>query len=230
MSAPELSVVIPAYREEENLRVLLPRLREVLEKESLPFEALVLDTQKPLDNTAEVCAKFGVRYVPRQGGDHYGAAVMTGIREARGKWTLFMDADGSHTPEFIPRLLAHRHQFDVAIGSRYVEGGDTENPWVLIFMSRVVNVLYGIVLGLKCKDVSNSFKLYRSEQLKALPLKCENFDIVEEILLKLSRRFKVSIHEVPFTFKKRMFGESKRDLVLFVLTYLTTLIRLRLGA
>ena len=84
------------------------------------------------------------------------------------------------------------------------------------------------MLGIPCSSyVSNSFRLYRVEQLKGLVLKCQNFDIVEEILLKLCRQYDVTILEIPFTFRKRLFGESKRNLVPFILTYVFTLIRLR---
>ncbi len=225
----ELSIVIPAYREEENLRLLLPRLKAVLDETKLAFEILVVDTQTPLDNSKEVCEVEQLRYVPRENANDYADAVRTGISRALGTYILFMDADGSHTPEYIPKLLQYRQQFDVVSASRYVSGGDTENSFYLILMSRIVNLAYSIVLGLNCKDVSNSFKLYRASQLRELQLRCRNFDIIEEILFKLTRKFKIKIKEVPFTFKKRMFGDSKRNLVVFMMTYLYTLLRLRFG-
>ena len=141
---------------------------------------------------------------------------------------MFMDADGSHPPEFIPKLVENARNQDVVIASRYVEGGVTENPWILIFMSRVLNLVYSVVLSLKVKDVSNSFKLYRADCIRNLDLRCENFDIVEEILFKMVRVFpNLRVMEVPFVFKKRMFGETKRNLLAFIFTYFFTIIRLR---
>ncbi len=225
----ELSIAIPAYREEENLRVLLPRLKKVMNENLPSYEILILDTLTPLDNTAKVCAEEKVTFLPRKKGNSYGDAVRTAIAGAQGKWILFMDADGSHTPEFIPRLLEHRNSADVVVGSRYIQGGDTENPIYLIWMSRLVNLTYALVLNLKCKDVSNSFKLYQLDQLKSLNLFCDNFDIIEEMLFKLHKKFKIKITEVPFTFKKRMYGDSKRNLFVFMMTYFFTLLKLRLG-
>jgi dolichol-phosphate mannosyltransferase len=63
----------------------------------------------------------------------------------------------------------------------------TDNNRILILMSWVVNIVYSIVLNLRCKDVSNSFKLYRGDLLRNLNLYCNNFDIVEELLFKLKK-------------------------------------------
>jgi len=225
----DLSIILPAYKEEENLRVLLPRLVAVLDKLKCSSEILVIDTQEKLDNTNLICYKFGARHIPREGVDSFGAAVRTGISKANGDYIIFMDADGSHPPEFIPQLHESSSRGDVIIASRYVKNGDTENSWFLILMSKIVNWSFSVVLGLKCKDVSNSFKLYRADQLKSLNLKCTNFDIVEEILFKLKKNNpQIKFVEIPFVFKKRLFGETKRNLPLFIATYLITIIKLRL--
>lgn len=226
----ELSIVIPAYLEGENLQLILPRLKSVLSGLSIPFEIIVVDTTSPMDHTPDLCQSNQARHIVREGGNTYGDAVRTGIKKAEGVYTIFMDADGSHTPEFIPELFKFRNDADVVVASRYVEGGDTDNPKILIFMSWVVNAVYSLALGLKCKDVSNSFKLYKSADLKTLHLNSSNFDVVEEILYKIKKQKKtLKIKELPFVFKKRMFGNTKRNLVAFMLSYGVTLIKLRFG-
>ena len=226
----EISVLIPAYQEEENLRLLLPRLHRTLRGLGLTYEIVIIDTQQPMDNTADACKDEGATYLARRGSNSFGDAVRSGITAAHGECILFMDADGSHTPEYIPRLLEHRHEYDVVIASRYIEGGHTENIKVLVLMSHVVNLCYRLVLGLRCKDVSNSFKVYRASLVKEVVLHCHNFDVVEELLYKICRQHPgVRILEVPFSFKKRMFGETKRNLIMFVFSYLYTLLRLRFG-
>lgn len=226
----EISIVLPSYQEEENLRLLLPRLKTVLSATGLSYEILVIDSEIPLDKTEAVCKEQQVGYVPRKGGGLYGDAIRTAIDQIQGKFAIFMDADGSHTPEFLPELLTHRNDADVVIASRYIAGGYTENPLALIIMSRVLNWTYSWVLGLRCKDVSNSFKLYRTDWLKPLHLVCDHFDIIEEILFKLCRQNKSTrILEVPFSFKKRMFGQTKRNLVTFILGYFVTMVKLRLS-
>jgi dolichol-phosphate mannosyltransferase len=224
----DLSIVIPSYLEEENLQILIPRIIQQASNITKSFEILIIDTITPMDGTQELCNATGVSYIPRQGGNRYGDAVRTGIQAAKGQYLIFMDADGSHPPHFIKRLYRAKDNSDVVIASRYTDGGITENHFVLILMSRIVNLGYRLILGLKPKDISNSFKLYKTKQIKELTLNCNNFDIVEEILFKLVRRNKdLKIIEIPFSFKKRMFGKTKRNLVLFIFTYALTLIKLR---
>lgn len=228
LNSLDLSVVLPAYKEEENLRVLLPRLLKTLKSMDLSYEVLVIDTINPIDMTKEVCKINQVRYLNRGVDNYFGSAVRTGIKEANGKYIIFMDADGSHPPEFIPELFCFADKYDVVIASRYVDKGRTENSLALIVMSRIVNWTFSIILNLPCKDVSNSFKVYRGKQLKSIKLACNNFDIVEEILFKLRRsQSLMTFKEVPFVFKKRMFGETKRNLFIFIITYIFTIIKLR---
>ncbi len=227
-----LTIFIPAYEEAENLAVLLPRLVSTVSAIEANYEILVVDTVKPKDNTKEVCEAItgNVRYVNCHDFDSYGQAVRTGINLAQGKYLITLDADGSHEPEFIPKLYRERDSYDVVIASRYTQGGGTENSKILIFMSWVLNLTYSTVLGLNCKDVSNSFKLYKTEELKRLTLRSNNFDIIQEILVKLKRIKKdLKIKEIPFTFKSRMYGETKRNLPVFMLTYIFTLIKLKFG-
>lgn len=224
----KLSVILPAYQEGENLKLLLPRLKRAASAVSPAYEIVVVDTCQPKDDTPDVCREHQVRYVPRQGGDSFGDAVRTGIEAAQGEWTVFMDADGSHSPEMIPKLARYADDFDVVIASRYVQGGRTENSPALVLMSRLLNLVYVSVLKLNCRDVSNSFKLYRTVQLKGIALRCNNFDIVEEILVKIQRQLnEMRIKEVPFTFERRKAGKTKRNLLTFIVTYFFTLVRLR---
>ncbi|MGA7628758.1 MAG: glycosyltransferase [Methanoregula sp.] len=219
---------MPCYLEEENLRLLLPRLVHEVEMIGDPFEILIIDTIQAMDNTKEVCEANNATYIAREGGNNYGDAIRTGITRARGEFTIFMDADGSHSPEFISNLYRHRNEYDVVIASRYVEGGSTDNTWLLVLMSYITNKTYSIILNLQYKDISNSFKLYKTVWLKDLTLRCKNFDIVEEILYKIKKNHKeLTVLEIPYSFKQRLFGHTKRNLFVFILTYIVTILRLR---
>jgi len=224
----ELSIAIPAYMEEENLRLLIPRIKQTLDELNLNYEVLIIDVRSPKDHTIELCLEMDVNYITRTGGDDYGDAVRTGIETAKGNYIVFMDADGSHSPEFIKKLYASRDTYDMVIASRYVNGGGSDNTKVLIFMSWIVNFIYSVFFNLKIKDVSNSFKLYRADQLKQIKLSSKNFDIVEEIIIKMKRRNNnLNVLEIPYLFKERMFGRTKRNLFVFTLSYIFTLVKLK---
>jgi dolichol-phosphate mannosyltransferase len=224
----ELTIMIPAYLEATSLRTLLPKVKAAAGELTPKFEVLIVDTQEPKDDTAEVCELNGVRHVHRYGGNHYGDAIRTGIVEAKGTYMLCMDADGSHNPIYFPSMWAKREQWDIVIGSRYAKGGQTENPAILIFMSYVVNFTFRMVFKIKAKDVTNSFRLYNSAILKPLRLESNAFDILEELLIKAVTHVPpATVGEVPVTFERRKAGESKRNLVEFAFGYFSTLQRLR---
>jgi dolichol-phosphate mannosyltransferase len=226
----KLSIIIPSYLEEENLHFILPNLMSVLKDINADYEVLVIDTISPMDNAKDVCEKNKVIYINREKGNRYGDAVRTGIKYSKGDFILFMDADGSHSPEFIPRLYELKDLNDVVIASRYVKGGYTDNSFALKLMSRALNITYSLVLGLKCKDVSNSYKLYRADLLKKINLNSNNFDIIEEILFKLKKlKPDIRFAEIPFYFKERVKGQSKRNLFLFAISYIFTIFKLRFG-
>jgi dolichol-phosphate mannosyltransferase len=223
-----ISVVIPAYQEAENLADLLPRLNDVLVQIKRPYEILVIDTMSSMDNTEEICQKNKCVYINRENGNGYGDAIRTGIRKASNKYLVVMDADGSHNPDDIVKFYeAIEKDYDLIIGSRYIAGGNSHNGLILKLMSYVLNITYRVFFNIKAKDISNSFRMYHVEQLKSLVLECSNFDIVEEIIIKLSISISpFRLLEVPIFFDQRRYGESKRDLLKFVFSYITSIRRL----
>lgn len=224
-----ISVVIPAYKEAENLKLLLPRLCESLSGIGVPYEVLVVDVMSPLDDTQAVCSETGCTYVVREGGNNYGDAIRTGFAKAQYEYCVVMDGDGSHSPSVIPDFYrAVLDGNDLVIGSRYVKGGNSCNNAVLKAMSWSLNLTYRLFFGLYVQDVSNSFRMYTTSQLKPLTLVCDNFDLVEEVLIKLVRQKSgFRILEIPIHFDQRMHGESKRKLGKFIISYIATMRRLK---
>lgn len=226
-----LSIVLPAYMESENLKVLIPRIISSVDKIGVLYEILVIDSMQGDDQTLKVCRQYPehIKYNKRTGGNNYGDAIRTGISLARYDLIVMMDCDGSHDPEEIISFYEHAKEgADLVIGSRYVKGGNTDNIFILRAMSRILNIFYRRIFKLNVRDVSNSFRLYNAEKLKSLVLVCDNFDIVEEILILLNLIYSdLKIIEHPISFNKRMYGESKRNLVIFIFSYLKTIKRLK---
>ena len=227
-TAPRLSIVLPACEEAENLRAILPALHAALKQTDLgdAYEILVIDTPDRRDDTEDVCAAHGALHRRETGQDapSYGGALREGIALSRGEWVATMDADGSHPPADLPRLWSARNDADLVIASRYMKGGRTANPPILVWMSLAVNVVFHGVLGLQPADISSSYRLYRGDSLRALPLECLHFDIAQETLVKLPLFHPgYRIREIPFYFEQRRSGKTKRHLLAFTLSYLTTL-------
>lgn len=226
----EYSVILPSYMEAENLRVLLPQIKKNMASLSCSFEIIVIDANKKIDATPEICSDNQTLHVHRSPCDSYGDAVRSGINAGQGRWLIFMDSDGSHPATFIPNLISASEKKDnaIVIASRYIKGGDSANNKILVLMSKLLNMVYSRVLNINCKDISNSFRIYPSNLLKGLSLECDHFDIVEEILYKMIKKNpSLTIVEVPFSFKQRIHGESKRNFIIFLFNYLKTLIKLR---
>lgn len=223
-----VSLILPAYKEAENWQTILPKIHEAFKKLPCPYEILVVDTVEPMDNTKVVCEANGAFYVVRKNGNLYGDAIRTGIETAKYSRTSVMDADGSHNPEDIVRLYEKMDEgYDLCIGSRYMKGGDTDNNFILKLMSYCLNLTFRILFDLNVKDVSNSMRMYDSEKLKSIKIECDNFDLVEEILIKLRYKFRdIKITEIPVCFNKRFKGKSKRCLWVFIISYFQTIIKL----
>lgn len=223
------SIVIPGYKEEENLKLLLPQIKQTLKNKLDISEIIVVDTVEPLDNSKLVCQENGARYINRFPSNFYGDAVRAGIKSAKGNWIIFMDADLSHTPEFISKFIAQVEagSCDLVIASRYTHGGESENDKLLVGMSKLLNYIYAKVLRIRCSDVSNSFRIYRADYLRSIKCTCNNFDVVEEILVELFKKYpNLNVIEIPYVFKKRVHGSSKRKLIGMMFGYLVTLIKL----
>ncbi len=119
---PSISVILPAKDEAANLRVLLPRLKDVLSRLGRESEVVVVDDGST-DDTRQVCEANGVTVVSHPYPSGNGAAVKSGARAARGATLVFMDADGQHEPELIPVLLAKLEEgYEMVVGARAGSG------------------------------------------------------------------------------------------------------------
>ncbi len=223
-----VTVALLAYKEAENLRVLLPKIHQAMAETGADYEILVVDTHEPLDDTPSVCRDLSARYV-NQAGKGFADAFRTAIANADRELFLILDSDGSHNPAYIPAICRKYEQdrCDVVIGSRYVEGGKTFDKKSSVLMSKILNGVFRLALGIRAKDISTDYRLYNTAALKAVTLENENYDVLQEVLLKLRlNKRDLKIGEVPITFEKRMFGESKRRLIPFILDYIRSLFRL----
>ena len=223
MSEKDVAVIIPAWNERQNLELLLPALHEVLADLGLRADIVVIDGGSD-DGTREAVECRGARVVLQE--EHgYGGALLAGFAAATAPYVVTMDADLSHRPIFLEEFWKRRHEAELLIASRYIEGGSAEMSWFRRFLSQVLNRTYSRVLSLGLHDLSSGFRMYRREILLGLPIEARDFDALEEILIRIDAGG-WRIREVPFRYMARSSGRSHVRLFKFGWAFGTTLLRM----
>lgn len=216
LTVPEVSIIVPTYREAENLGVLIPRISEALAATDISAEILVVDDNSP-DGTPEVCRNLAERYplrlIVRTTERGLSSAVLAGMQAAQGDLLLVMDADLSHPPEKIAELVQalRNPATDFVIGSRYVTGGSTAGDWGLFrWINSKGATLLAWPLTSTHDPMAGFFALRRQAYLQAVErLDPIGYKIGLELLVKCGCR---NVVEVPITFQDRLHGESKLTL------------------
>ncbi|MFH8795385.1 polyprenol monophosphomannose synthase [Streptomyces sp. NPDC017941] len=214
-------VIIPTYDEAENIQAIVGRVRTAVPE----AHVLVADDNSP-DGTGKIAAELAaedehVHVLHRKGKEGLGAAYLAGFSWGleHGYGVLVeMDADGSHQPEELPRLLTALKGADLVLGSRWVPGGRVVNwPKSREFLSRGGSTYSRLLLDVPVRDVTGGYRAFRRETLEGLGLA----DVASQgycFQVDLARRaIKAGYHvvEVPITFVERELGDSKmsRDIV-----------------
>lgn len=220
MRGPRLAIVVPTYNEALNLPLLVPRFLAV----QPDADIIIVDDGSP-DGTGEVAERLGrehgghVKVVHRTIKAGRGGAVRAGLLAARdmGMYDLFgeMDADLSHQPEELERLLGVADGADLVVGSRYLPGSRIEGwPLQRRVMSRLANRLIRNVLGVPMSDHTNGYRLYSRRAVDVLAAE----DLRETGFISLSEwayalhRAGMTTREVPITFINRRLGTSNAGL------------------
>lgn len=215
-------VIIPTYNERENVAAIIDAVM------ALPalFHVLIVDDGSP-DGTAAIVKNLQaekytdrLHLLERTGKQGLGRAYLAGFTwglERAYAYFFEMDADFSHNPNDLPRLLSKCRDegADVAVGSRYCRGGAVENwPWDRIFLSRGASLYARLVLGMPVADPTAGFKCYRREVLETI-----DFDQIKFVGYAFQIEMKYaaymlgfSVREVPIRFKDREKGHSKMSL------------------
>lgn len=231
---PLVSIVVPAYREAENLPVLIPRVHEALSGAGMTGEIIVVDDNSP-DATRVVMQKLAedhpCKLIVRTNERGLSSAVVRGLQEARGTVLVVMDADLSHPPEKVPELVAAilERQGDFVIGSRYVAGGKTDDDWGLFrWLNSKVATWLALPLTSAKDPMAGFFALHRDTFASAHNLDPIGYKIGLELMVKCGCR---QVCEIPIHFQDRLYGESKLSLreQLNYLRHLGRLYRHRLG-
>ena len=214
-----LVICLPTYNERANLAPLARRLGDVLADSGAEGRILVIDDSSP-DGTGELADRLSgelpfLSVLHRARKEGLGPAYVAGFRWAldRGAERIVqMDADFSHDPADVPRLLAATERAALALGSRYVEGGGTKN-WGKgrQAISRFGSLYARTILGVGVHDLTGGFKCWRREALDALPLdriRTKGYAFQIETTYR-ALRAGFEVQEIPIVFAERRSGGSK---------------------
>jgi len=211
-------VIIPTFNEKENIERIIRKVFDLSES----FHILIIDDGSP-DGTAEIVKKLSQEFsgqlfiVEREGKQGLGTAYIRGFKWGLDKgydYIFEMDADFSHNPEDLVRLLhtCSKDGADVAIGSRYIRGGKVKNwPFNRIFISYGASVYVRMIMWMPIKDCTAGFVCYKSEVLRNINLDNIRFiGYAFQIEMKYRAwRKKFKLKEIPITFVDREEGSSK---------------------
>jgi len=209
-------VIIPTFNERDNLSRLVP---QVLEQDGR-LEVLVIDDGSP-DGTGEVADRLvagsnRVHALHRAGKLGLGTAYLAGFRwglERGYDWLFEMDADFSHDPAHLPAFIAGLADYDVVLGSRYLDGRVTVVNWPIsrLLLSYCANVYARTVTGLPLFDATGGFKAFRRKVLETVALErveSEGYSFQIEMSMRAWKKgFRIG--EIPIVFVDRTTGESK---------------------
>jgi dolichol-phosphate mannosyltransferase len=212
----EVWLVLPTYNEAENLERLTAIVRRALPP---AHRILVVDDSSP-DGTGRIADRLAAEHddlevIHRPAKDGLGPAYIAGFRRALGAGAariVQMDADFSHEPAYLPRLLDATRRADLVLGSRYVPGGGvTEWGPARRFISRAGSNYARAVLGVPIRDLTGGFKCWRREALERIPLgavRSRGYAFQVEMTYR-ALRAGFHVTEVPITFRERRVGASK---------------------
>ena len=211
-------IVIPTYNERENVRNIVSKISYIIKEKKINADILIVDDNSP-DGTGVLVEELRKEYknlfvLHREGKLGLGTAYISGFLYGLNHnfdCVLTMDADLSHNPENIPDLVKLMDDYDLAIGSRYVEGGGTNLSLLRRVLSRGSNTFAKVMLGLKANDCTAGFKCYKRRVLETIDLNkfySNGYSFLIEMLYKTEKEG-FSVGETPIFFDYRKVGVSK---------------------
>jgi len=207
-----ISVVIPAYNEEKTVGSVVQRVHRVLQDLGMPYEILVVDDGST-DGTARIASQSGAVLVSNGVNRGKGHSLCMGIEKSGGSIVVTMDADGSHQPEEIPKLLfpilRRNPRVDAVIGSRFLGELEESAMSKLHFVgNKIICLVMRILTGKWVTDSQSGFRAYRREVFDSVRIKSKGFDIETELTIKaLVNGF--NLVEVPITCRGRVDSVSR---------------------
>lgn len=212
----KLSIVIPAYNEEESITETIDQIEEAFSKVNIDHEIFVVDDNSK-DNTIQVLETLAqkypsLKYETNLGPNGFGYAVRYGLERYSGDCVAIMMADLSDSPYDLIRFYTKMVEgnYDCVFGSRFTKGGKViDYPFVKKVINRIANFIIRMTMRINYNDTTNAFKLYKREVIEGVkPILSPHFNLTIELPLKaIIRGYSYTV--VPNSWTNRKYGESK---------------------
>jgi glycosyltransferase involved in cell wall biosynthesis len=214
-----LSIVIPAYNEGKTIHLILNKVKDVKLPDGIEKEIIIVNdfskdnTEEAITSYKNLHAELNIQYYKHEFNKGKGAALHTGIKEAKGDYIIIQDADLEYDPEeynilLKPILLG---MADVVYGSRFIGG----KPHRILFFwhsigNKVLTTLSNMFTNLNLTDMETCYKLFRADIVKGLNLKENRFGFEPEVTAKISQIKDIRIYEVGISYYGRTYEEGKK--------------------
>lgn len=208
LTSPSLSVVVPVFNEEESLPILVPQLVEILKGLSFSYEMIFVDDGSS-DGSRKILKEMTSQYACLHVlgfKEHRGlsAALVAGMKEARGTKVVTLDSDLQNDPKDIPVLLKSLDRYDMATGWRQ----ERQDQWLKKISSKIANAVRNGLSGENIQDSACTLRAFKKECIEKIPM----FDGMHRFLSTLVKREGYRIVEVPVSHHPRRFGKSKYNI------------------
>jgi glycosyltransferase involved in cell wall biosynthesis len=214
-----LSIVIPAYNEGRTIHLILNKVKDVKLPEGVEKEIIIVNdfskdnTEEAIVNYKVANSQLNIQYYKHEFNKGKGAALHTGIKEAKGDYIIIQDADLEYDPEeynilLKPILLG---MADVVYGSRFIGG----KPHRILFFwhsigNKMLTTMSNMFTNLNLTDMETCYKLFRADIVKGLSLKEKRFGFEPEVTAKIARIKDIRIYEVGISYYGRTYEEGKK--------------------
>lgn len=213
----KLSILIPAYNEEESIRETIESIETALNKIRIEHEIVIINDNSK-DNTLDVLEELSkkntsIKYFTNDSGNNgFGYAVRYGLERFTGDCVAIMMADLSDSPYDLIKYYTTMLEgdYDCVFGSRWIKGGKVvDYPFVKKVVNRLANRIIRLVMSIRYDDTTNAFKLYKREVIEGIqPILSPHFNLTIELPLKAIIRG-YSYKVIPNSWTNRKYGESK---------------------
>jgi glycosyltransferase involved in cell wall biosynthesis len=222
--SPIISVVIPAFNEEKNIANIISQTEKSLTHLNLPYEVIVINDGSN-DKTKHYASNNGAKLISYLTNRGKGYAVRKGLANAKGQILVTIDADGSHRPDEIPKLIKPLlHGADVVIGSRFLKAHGKVTTKLHTLGNHLFNTLILLLTKKKITDSQTGFRAFKRKTIRDIKLFSNGYEIETELTVKtLKNGFK--IQEEPISCDPRKSGQSKLDPLRDGLTILKTILK-----